>query len=85
MKGMPVKVSALENRVVLETLVRLAAVKAGMPVEMTHPKTIRARLGCGVEGRLEDHLNEVLPDEVGHYWRAGRGLAAMAALALQRV
>ena len=84
MKGMPVRVAALENRVVLETLMRLAAVKAGLPVEMTHPRTVRSRLGCGAEGGLDQHLDEVLPDAVGQYWRAGRGLAAMAALALQR-
>ncbi len=84
MKGQPVKVAALESRVVLETLVRLAAVKAGIPVEMTHRRTVRARLDCGFDGSLEDHLDQVIPTAVGQYWRAGRGLAAMAALGLQK-
>jgi len=85
MKGMPVKIAPLESRVVLETLVRLAAVKAGIPVELTHRRTVRSRLGCGFGGKLEDQIDRVLPSAVGQYWRAGRGLAAMAALALQKV
>jgi hypothetical protein len=82
LRGMPVQHSSLESRVVLETLVRLAAVKAGIPVELTHRQTVRARLGF--KGKLEEQLDTVLPQTVGQYWRAGRGLAAMAALALQK-
>jgi hypothetical protein len=67
-------------RVALETLVRLACVRAGIPVEMLHRASARSRLGVSRSGRLEDLLAGVT-EPVGKYWKAGRGLAAAAALA----
>lgn len=67
-------------RVALETLVRLACVRAGIPVEMLHRNTARSRLGLPRKGKLEDLMAGVT-EPVGKYWNAGRSLAAAAALA----
>jgi hypothetical protein len=67
-------------RVTLETLMRLACVRAGLPVEMLHRASARSRLGVPRKGRLEDHMPQVT-EPVGKYWKAGRSLAAAAALA----
>jgi hypothetical protein len=67
-------------RVTLETLVRLACVRAGLPVEMLHRASARSRLGLPRKGRLEDHIPKVA-EPIGKYWNAGRSLAAAAALA----
>jgi hypothetical protein len=67
-------------RVTLETLVRLACVRAGIPVEMLHRASARSRLGVPRRGRLEDLMAKVT-EPVGKFWNAGRSLAAAAALA----
>ena len=68
-------------RVALETLVRLAAVSAGKPVEMLHRASARARLGMERRGKFESHIPATVGEPVGKYWNAGRNLAAAAALA----
>jgi hypothetical protein len=67
-------------RVALETLVRLGCVRAGIPVEMLHRTSARSRLGVARRGKLEDLVVGVTKP-VGKYWKAGRSLAAAAALA----
>jgi hypothetical protein len=67
-------------RVTLETLMRLACVRGGLPVEMLHRASARSRLGVPRRGKLEDHMPQVT-EPVGRYWNAGRSLAAAAALA----
>ena len=68
-------------RVALETLVRIAALEARIPVEMLNRATARAQLGMPKKGSFEDHISGVIPTSVGKYWAAGRRLAATAALA----
>lgn len=70
----------LAPRVTLETLVRLACVRAGIPVEMLNRTSARSRLGVSRKGKLEDLMSAVT-EPVGKYWKAGRSLAAAAALA----
>jgi hypothetical protein len=67
--------------VALETLVRLAAVRAGVGVEMLTRPTVRSRLNLPVKGKLSTHVAARIPDPVGRYWSAGRDVAALAALA----
>jgi hypothetical protein len=71
------------DRLVLETMIRLGAASKGRSVTLIERATVRARLGCPLSGGLEDYLEKVIPQPVGRYWRAGRGLAAMAALAAE--
>jgi hypothetical protein len=68
-------------RATLETLVRLAAVQLGIPVEVVHRNTARSRLGMPRGGKFEGHIPSVVGDPVGKYWNSGRNLAAAAALA----
>jgi hypothetical protein len=68
-------------RAALETLVRIAALDAGIPVQMLHRNTARALLGMPKGGSFESHLSAVIPTRVAKYWNAGRSLAASAALA----
>ena len=72
--------SRMAPRVTLETLVRLACIRAGLPVEMLHRVSARSRLGVPRKGKLESHISDVT-EPVGKYWNAGRNLAAAAALA----
>lgn len=71
-------------RVALETVIRLAAAMTDIPVAVLDRATVRARLGCEKTGALEEYLDSVIPAAIGQYWKAGRGLAAMAALAAER-
>jgi hypothetical protein len=68
-------------RVALETLVRLAAVRAEIPVEVLPRPTVRARLKLPRKGDLASHVSDRLPESVGKHWTAGRDVAALAALA----
>lgn len=68
-------------RATLETLVRLAAQRAGVPVEMLNRNSARARLGMPKSGKFEGHIPTAVGEPVGKYWNAGRNLAAAAALA----
>lgn len=72
---------SLAPRATLETLVRLAAENAEVPVELLHRNTARARVGMPKRGRFEDHVETVIPIPVGRYWAGGRKLAAIAAIA----
>jgi hypothetical protein len=68
-------------RVALETLVRLAAVRAGIPIDVMPRATVRSRLGLPRKGELSSHVSAKLSKPVGKYWSAGRDVAALAALA----
>jgi hypothetical protein len=68
-------------RAALETLVRLAAVRADVPVEMIARQTVRARLKLPVDGKLSTHVAMRIAQPAGKYWTAGRDVAALAALA----
>jgi hypothetical protein len=70
-------------RAALETAVRLSCADAGIPVEMLHRNSARARLGMDRKGSVESHVPEVIPKPVGKYWSRGRQLAAVAALAAE--
>jgi len=71
-------------RIALETLIRLAAVTLEIPVAMLERATVRARMGCEKTGGLDKYLDRVVGNAVGKYWAAGRGLAAMVALAAEK-
>jgi hypothetical protein len=71
----------LAARATLETLFRLAAVNAGIDVEVLARATVRSRLKLPRKGDLSSHVTEVFPKPVGRYWAAGRDVAALAARA----
>lgn len=73
--------SAMVARAAMETLVRLAAVKKGLRVEVLARPTLRSRLKLPKKGRLSQHVSLILPDPSGQYWSEGRNLAALAAIA----
>jgi len=68
-------------RATLETLVRLASVRAGIPIEVMARRTVRSRLGLPLSGDLASHVATKIPTPAGHYWSAGRNVAGLAALA----
>jgi hypothetical protein len=68
-------------RIALETLIRLAAVQAKVEIEVMARPTVRSRLGLSKSGSLASRVAEALPAPVGKYWREGRDIAALAALA----
>lgn len=67
-------------RVTLETLLRVAAARDEYPLSLVPRPTVRAALSLPKKGVLDDHL-DAAGTPVGRYWRDGRGLAALAALA----
>ena len=67
-------------RVTLETLLRVAAARNGYPLSLLARPSVRAALGLPKKGALDDYL-DTAGTPVGRYWRDGRGLAALAALA----
>jgi hypothetical protein len=73
-------VSAVYERAVLETLVRLAGVTAGAETTLLSRATVRAKFpstaGCFEEHALKALGSTPLP----LYWNKGRNLAALAAL-----
>lgn len=71
----------LAPRVTLETLFRLAAVRAGIPIDLMPRPTLRSTLGLPQAGDLASHTGERLATHVGPYWNAGRSIAGLAALA----
>jgi hypothetical protein len=68
-------------RITLEALVRLAAARKGISLDRMSRQGLRSSLGLPRKGALDSHLASVLTEPVGGYWRSGRGLAAMAAVA----
>ena len=74
----------LAPRVTLETLVRIAAVQQGVPIELLPRPTLRATLGLPRKGELSSHVDAAISGSVGLYWTAGRDVAGLAALAMQR-
>jgi hypothetical protein len=71
----------LAPRVTLETLFRLAAVRADIPIDLMARPTVRSALGLPQTGELASHTAERLDTPVGPYWNAGRNIAGLAALA----
>jgi hypothetical protein len=71
----------LAPRVTLETLFRLAAVRAELPIDLMPRPTLRSTLGLPQTGDLASHTTELLDQSVGPYWNAGRNIAGLAALA----
>jgi hypothetical protein len=68
-------------RIALETLVRLAAVETGRPIELLARPTVRSRLNLPSEGKLVTHVGSRIPQKIGSNWSEERQLAALAALA----
>lgn len=68
-------------RVALETLVRLAGVRADVPVEVLARRTVRSRLNLPSKGTLSEHVGRCVHEPVGRYWNDKRDVAALAALA----
>jgi hypothetical protein len=71
--------SEIAPRVALETLVRLAAVRAGVDIEVLPRTTVRSRLKLPRSGDLASHVPTKVPVAVGRYWTAGRDIASLAA------
>ena len=74
------KYSEFAPKATLETLIRLACDKAGIPVEVLQRPTARTRTGLPQKGNLGDLIGKNI-QPVGKYWSAGRMYAAVAALA----
>lgn len=70
-------------RIAMETVVRLAAVKREVRLDQLSRPTVRSLLGLPRRGPLEEQVRSVFPGSCGRYWRAGRGLAALAARAME--
>jgi len=73
--------SQIAPRVTMETLLRLAAVRAAVPIELMSRPTLRSRLELPAKGDLASHTALRITEPVGPYWNAGRNVAALAALA----
>lgn len=73
----------LAPRIVLETLVRLAAAKLGIPTQLLSRPTVRSALGLPRKKGLFHHVDAVFDEPVGQYWTSGRGEAALAAKTLE--
>jgi len=72
--------NVLAPKIALETLVRLAAAEAGIPVDVLHRSTARNRIGLPQKGNFEQHVDAQV-ERCDPYWNAGRKLAVAAALA----
>ena len=70
----------LGPKVMLETLVRVAAAHEEIPTELVYPIAVRASLGAPKKGTFNDAIDAVLTSPVGKYWNAGRKRAAAASL-----
>lgn len=70
----------IAQRVALETLVRLASVRADIPIEVLPRATVRSRLDLPRTGDLASHVASRIA-RAGPYWADGRNVAALAALA----
>jgi hypothetical protein len=68
-------------RVTLETLIRLAAVRADIPIEVMSRATVRSKLSLPRKGDLASDVPACVARPTGPYWNAGRNVAALAALA----
>lgn len=71
-------------RMAAETIVRIAAADSGIASEVISRQKVRSLLGLPVKGKLDDHASTVVPEAVGAYWLAGRNIAALVALAIER-
>lgn len=68
------------DRSVIETLILLGSLDAGIPAVCISRPTVRATLGLSKKGALANCVQQRIPLAHGAYW-ANRGLAALAALA----
>jgi sugar phosphate isomerase/epimerase len=68
-------------RASMETLFRLAAIRAKIAVEVLNREAVRSRLN--LTGKLELHVDRIVAP-AGKAWRQGRGEAALAAVAAER-
>jgi hypothetical protein len=73
--------AAFVPRITLETLVRLAAVEAGIEIDVLARPTVRKRLELPTKGKLAEHVPLRIPAKVGKNWSKERQLAALAAVA----
>jgi hypothetical protein len=78
--------ASLEPRIAMETLVRLATVRAEprIGMQVLPRRRVRSRLGLSQSGKLHLLATELLPEPVGRYWKDKRDLAALAALAAEK-
>lgn len=60
---------------------RLASVRAGIPIDVLSRQTVRTRLSLPKGGELAGYVPDRIAAPVGKYWSAGRDVAALAALA----
>ncbi|MHB8458410.1 MAG: hypothetical protein ACYDBS_12095 [Acidimicrobiales bacterium] len=70
-------------RATIETLVRVAAAQEGVPVDLLARATVRALLDLPKKGTLDGHVEAGIGAPIGKYWTTGRGLAALAARAVE--
>jgi hypothetical protein len=73
--------SQIAPRVTLETLFRLAAVRAEIAIEVMSRATVRSKLELPRKGDLASHTAARVKAAVGPYWNTGRNVAALAGLA----
>jgi hypothetical protein len=71
-------------RLAAETAIRMVAADLGVHAELIARPTVRSLLDVPQKGKLDTHVSSVLPSAVGKHWTAGRNLAALAALAVER-
>jgi hypothetical protein len=74
---------SIAARATIETLVRVAAAKERIPVDLVARATVRSRLKLPKTGKLDSHLEAGVGGAVGKYWTTGRGLAALVARAVE--
>ena len=71
-------------RVAAETAIRMVAADMEIHTELIARPTVRSLVEVPQKGKLDGHASSVLPSGVGKHWTAGRNLAALAALAVER-
>lgn len=76
---------SIADRATIETLVRVGAAQEGISLNLVPRPTVRAALSLPRTGSLDSHLAAAGGSPVGQYWAAGRGLAALVALAVEVV
>lgn len=74
--------SASPRRTTLETLIRVAAAQEGTHLDLLARQTVRSRLRLPRTGSLDTHVCRAAGTGSGRYWTSGRGLAALAGLAV---
>jgi hypothetical protein len=75
--------SGLRPRLTFEALTRLAAAERRVSLDLVSRARVRSRLGLPRRGGLGEHISAAGP-VVGRYWTAGRAVAALAALTVEK-